>query len=187
MPSKKTSKASLKGRKEQAEAAKQEAGAPVPGPPAIAPKPHLPVTTLLPEQLFVVHGFLSPSEAHRIKESLESHGLKPTPPPPPCEAAEYAVRRMQRTSFESREYADALWTRSGLPFILSSVEMGVDGELTGLNPNIRGYRYDAGDRFGRHYDGSYELPGENQENHNLICAKLLHPLRCHLVVHSLNL
>ena len=44
--------------------------------------------------------------------------------------------------------------------LLDSTDFGVEEgwELAGLNANIRGYRYDVGDRFGRHYDGAYDLP-----------------------------
>eukprot|EP00873_Tetraselmis_striata_P001712 jgi/Tetstr1/421976/TSEL_001222.t1 len=126
-------------------------------PPGLSSKRHLVVETLLPRGIFLLPGFLSPGEVAAARRSLEAFGLAPTPPPPPAQAAEYAVRRMKRCAFDSPAYVDELWAATGLGDLLETVDLGVEGQLVGLNPALRGYRYDVGDRFGRHYDGSHAV------------------------------
>jgi 2OG-Fe(II) oxygenase superfamily len=59
-----------------------------------------------------------------------------------------------------------LWQRTGLCHVCASLKH--EGcQATGLNDNIRLYRYTAGQKFGRHVDDSVQLPGGRRTAYTL--------------------
>lgn len=68
------------------------------------------------------------------------------------------MRDNYRISIEDNSLAETLWTETGLKDALKnvcSVDDTTKGKLAaGLNPNIRLYRYDQGQKFGKHIDES---------------------------------
>jgi predicted 2-oxoglutarate/Fe(II)-dependent dioxygenase YbiX len=67
-----------------------------------------------------------------------------------------AFRDNERLSVEDPALAQQLWEGTGLCEAMRGVEVD-GGAAVGLNPLIRVYRYDKGQRFGRHIDESVEV------------------------------
>ncbi|KAF2311831.1 hypothetical protein GH714_026953 [Hevea brasiliensis] len=73
-----------------------------------------------------------------------------------------AYRDNDRTSANDPVLANTVW-ESGLNKLFSDIK--IRGKVAvGLNPNIRFYRYKAGQRFGRHIDESVDL-GDGKRTH----------------------
>src|SRR5580704_6352094 len=98
------------------------------------------------ENIFVIHGLLSPEECGRLiarSEALgyEAAGLNGELMP--------QVRNNARAFFETAALAADLWRRAA-----SFVPATRDGwEACGLHERFRFYRYDVGELFRPHYDG----------------------------------
>jgi 2OG-Fe(II) oxygenase superfamily len=71
-----------------------------------------------------------------------------------------AHRDNHRIAIEDSAFAGALWYRTGLCHLCASLEYHGRSSV-GLNANLRIYRYNAGQRFGKHIDESVAL-GEDQ-------------------------
>lgn len=71
-----------------------------------------------------------------------------------------AYRDNDRVSVDDASQASSLWRSLGLEAVFR-VQEGHDacGCATGLNPNLRFYRYSPGQRFGRHVDDSADVGG----------------------------
>ena len=80
-----------------------------------------------------------------------------------------AFRDNHRIQFQDPQLADHLWTATGLRQLCSGLP-GEDGRdaAVGLNPNIRIYRYQSGQKFGRHIDESNELGGKRYTQYTLL-------------------
>lgn len=98
------------------------------------------------ENIFVIHGLLSPDECDRLVARSEALGY---------EAAAVGgelmpeVRNNARAFFEDVELAADLWRRAA-----SFVPPTRDGwEACGLHERFRFYRYDMAEQFRPHYDG----------------------------------
>jgi len=64
------------------------------------------------------------------------------------------IRNNDRATFDDPDFAAALWDR-----VRAFVPQEIDGcQATGVNERFRFYRYDPGQRFKRHKDGSVETP-----------------------------
>jgi hypothetical protein len=78
-----------------------------------------------------------------------------------------AVRVNDRFQTDDPAFAERLWSETGLKYLISTGEgSGMSdeerrhlwgGEVLGLNPNIRIYRYTPGQFFDQHYDESNSL------------------------------
>lgn len=102
--------------------------------------------------VFSVPGFFSPAECRAFIARLEA--LHPEPAPVSTSRGAVMmphVRNNQRVMFTDQALADALYVRLApqVPKVLRS------RQLSGVNERFRGYRYDVGQSFAPHYDGSF--------------------------------
>jgi hypothetical protein len=74
----------------------------------------------------------------------------------PCMPLLQAFRDNDRLAVNDAQLAQHLWTATGLAAAFDDMRLGGGAAPTGLNPNIRIYKYSAGQRFGRHIDESNE-------------------------------
>jgi prolyl 4-hydroxylase len=107
------------------------------------------------EDAFVVHGFLSGEECDRLIARSEAIGYEAATV---GEALAVEMRNNARVILDDPGLAAELWARA------RPLMPQVGGrEAVGLNPRIRFYRYDVGEAFAPHYDGSYS-PGDGTES-----------------------
>ncbi|GAB1312245.1 hypothetical protein MFIFM68171_02455 [Madurella fahalii] len=121
-------------------------------------KPPLPVADLIPESLvqdkvIVLRSFFPRSLCRDYVSFLRELPLVTTPGKP---KRGEAVRVNDRYQIDDPKFADRLWSETGLKETLleSDVVHLWGGEVVGLNPNIRIYRYTPGQFFDAHYDDS---------------------------------
>ncbi|CAE7702539.1 unnamed protein product [Symbiodinium pilosum] len=100
--------------------------------------------------IFLVPGVLDAEEAAGLVAKAEEAGFELQTSRGP--AFGEAIRHHYRISFEDPHFADALWN-GGLNQTLAALRVG-RRRPTGLNENIRIYKYSGGDVFGQHIDGS---------------------------------
>ncbi|KAK3938428.1 putative prolyl 4-hydroxylase 4 [Diplogelasinospora grovesii] len=132
-----------------------------PPPPSWPPftKPTLPVVDLrlepvVPEKVVVLRRFFPSSLCREYVSFLRGLPLQTTPGKP---RRGMAVRVNDRYQIDDASFARRLWTETGLGEVVlldgeNSHLWG--GEVIGLNPNIRVYRYTQGQFFDCHYDDS---------------------------------
>jgi len=109
--------------------------------------------------LFVIHDFFSPEECERsigISEGLGYIDAPITTPRGFVMAEE--VRNNTRVMVDEPALAAELFERAK-PFLPSEVD---PWRLHALNERFRYYRYDVGQRFRRHYDGSFRRNAEEE-------------------------
>ncbi|KAL3524221.1 hypothetical protein ACH5RR_017055 [Cinchona calisaya] len=128
--------------------------------PLIKPKSNLQITSLKDSDLFTVHNFLSSVESKAFIEAAESIGFVHQGSLGPTKGEAY--RDNDRISVNDPVLADSIWD-SGLNKLLSDLKIRGKAAI-GLNPNLRFYRYRAGQRFGRHIDESVDL-GDGKRTH----------------------
>ena len=100
---------------------------------------------------------LSPAECAATIARIEALG--PTPAGilgPGGERMNTQYRDNDRAMFEDPALAAMLWTR--LASVVPPARRAV-----GLNERFRGYRYDVGQKFAAHLDGTVALPGRHSE------------------------
>ncbi|KZL83700.1 l-ascorbic acid binding protein [Colletotrichum incanum] len=123
-------------------------------------KPPLPVTDLVPDKLdpcpdkvVLVRNFWPKSLCGFYVTFLRGLPLITTPGRP---KRGEAVRVNDRFQVQDAAFAQRLWTETGLRESLGQEDIqGLwGGEVVGLNPNIRIYRYSKGQYFDAHYDDS---------------------------------
>jgi predicted 2-oxoglutarate/Fe(II)-dependent dioxygenase YbiX len=105
------------------------------------------------DDLFVIHDFLSPEECERFIALSESTGYDEAPINAlggPVVRKE--VRNNDRVIIDEPQLAVELWERLR-PLV---PEQSRSWESVGLNERFRFYRYDPGQQFDWHIDGSYE-------------------------------
>lgn len=125
----------------------------------------LPAKYFKENDIFTLDGVLTAEEAQRLIEAAESRGFEYQGSRGP--AFGEAIRDNGRISLDDKEYADHLWTATGVEAVFKSIV--IDGRhACGLNPNIRIYRYTAGQRFGQHYDDSVVLDEERKTQYTLL-------------------
>ncbi|KAK3388994.1 hypothetical protein B0T20DRAFT_447466 [Sordaria brevicollis] len=133
-------------------------GAPPPWPPF---KPSLPITdltfdTLVDDKVVVLRNFFPKSLCKDYVSFLSTLPLITTPGKP---KRGMAVRVNDRFQIDDQKFADRLWYETGLKEAV--LEGGLEhlwgGEVIGLNPNIRIYRYTKGQFFDAHYDDSNKI------------------------------
>ncbi|CAL4937328.1 unnamed protein product [Urochloa decumbens] len=99
------------------------------------------------------HHFFTSAEAKAFIDVAESMGFAHQGSLGPLKGEAY--RDNDRISVTDPLLAQAIW-ESGINRIFTDIN--VSGKVaTGLNPNIRFYRYTEGQRFGRHIDESVDL------------------------------
>ncbi|CAN0891617.1 hypothetical protein LINGRAHAP2_LOCUS17097, partial [Linum grandiflorum] len=132
--------------------------------PAIKPKKNLQVTRLKDTDLFTVSEFFTSSESKAFIEIAESKGFVHQGSLGPTKGEAY--RDNDRISVDDPALASSIW-ESGLSRLFADIK--IRGKVAvGLNPNIRFYRYKAGQRFGRHIDESVDLEGGKRTYYTLL-------------------
>ncbi|KAI9663940.1 MAG: hypothetical protein M1821_007431 [Bathelium mastoideum] len=136
---------------------------PTPEPPAwpvfkpLAPSSDLCFNILVPNQLVTISNFWTSSLCKTYVSFLSSLPLVTTPGRP---KKGEAVRFNDRFQVEDAVFAERLWRDTALSEMVSAVENPLElwgGEVLGLNPNIRIYRYSQGQFFDKHYDDSVNI------------------------------
>ncbi|KAG9258707.1 uncharacterized protein F5Z01DRAFT_212429 [Emericellopsis atlantica] len=129
-------------------------------PPSWPPfKPPLPVAYLQPEyhpqtqKIALISSFFPRSLCRDYVSFLRTLPLVTTPGKP---KRGEAVRVNDRFQVEDPEFARRLWEDTGLKNVVADGDWKDEwgGEVVGLSPNIRIYRYSKGQYFDCHYDDS---------------------------------
>ncbi|KAK7983936.1 hypothetical protein PG990_012649 [Apiospora arundinis] len=134
--------------------------APSPSAPKWPPfKPALPVTSLsleapnptFQDKILLVRNFFPKSLCRDYVTYLRGLPFTTTPGRP---KRGEAVRVNDRYQIDDFQFAQRLWLETGLRELLSddAVSSTWNGEVVGLNPNIRIYRYSQNQFFDAHYD-----------------------------------
>jgi len=156
MPAKSKSKASKHQNPPQT---KQEPSATPNWPPLqpLVPSTDLSLATLLPDQIVVVRNFFPASLCKTYVSFLSTLNLTTTPGTP---KKGDAVRVNDRFQVQDAAFAERLWSGTSLKELVLACEHETSlwgGQVLGLNPNIRIYRYRPGQFFDQHYDDSNNL------------------------------
>jgi hypothetical protein len=131
----------------------------------ILPPDSLILTTLLPNQIVTISNLWTSTLCAKYVSFLRSLPLTTTPGVP---KKGDAVRVNDRFQIDDAGFAQRLWSETGLSEVVGGVEDAKiwGGEVLGLNPNIRIYRYSKGQFFDQHC--GYFSPVRVE-----ICARLL--------------
>ncbi|KAF6803020.1 hypothetical protein CSOJ01_11189 [Colletotrichum sojae] len=143
----------------------KNAAAPAPNVPPAWPqfKPPLPVTDLYPEpfascpdKVVLMRNFWPKSLCSAYITFLKSLPLVTTPGRP---KRGEAVRVNDRFQVQDSAFAQRLWMETGLRESLAQEDVkGLwGGEVVGLNPNIRIYRYSKGQYFDAHCESQSQV------------------------------
>ena len=110
---------------------------------------------LVPNHIFTIANILSPTECAEYIAFSENMGYT-SAPITTHRGFELRpdLRNNQRVILDDSERADALWQRVS-NYIPSRIG---EWQAVGLNERFRFYRYDPGQRFALHHDGSYQRP-----------------------------
>ncbi|KAK0669585.1 hypothetical protein QBC41DRAFT_107049 [Cercophora samala] len=135
-------------------------------------KPPLPVVSLdfdspIQDKVVVLRSFFPKNLCRDYVSFLRTLPLTTTPGKP---KRGMAVRVNDRFQVEDPLFAERLWSETGLKeAVLDNPDMAHlwGGEVVGLNPNIRVYRYTPGQFFDAHYDDSNNLTLSTPENPSL--------------------
>jgi len=115
----------------------------------VLPADSLTLETLLPNQIVTISNLWTSTLCAKYVAFLRSLPLATTPGIP---KKGDAVRVNDRFQIDDAVFAERLWSETGLSEVVGSVE-DVNlwgGEVLGLNPNIRIYRYSKGQFFDQH-------------------------------------
>ena len=136
----------------------------------------LEVETLIPDQILLIRNLFTPTLCKSLVSFLSSLPLTTTPGKP---KRGEAVRVNDRFQVEDTAFAKRLWEETALGELVEGYDenggreesvrrQGLwGGELLGLNPNIRIYRYGKGQFFGQHC--TYYLLFHTIENESTLC------------------
>ncbi|KAF3490985.1 uncharacterized protein GIQ15_00502 [Arthroderma uncinatum] len=122
--------------------------------PALRPVPpteDLSLSPILDGQIYIIRNLLSSSLCKTYISFLSSLPLVTTPNKP---KKDEALRVNDRFQVDDALFAERLWSDTALKQLVSDASVDWDGDVVGLNPNIRVYRYTKGQFFGQHYDES---------------------------------
>jgi hypothetical protein len=109
--------------------------------------------------LFLLHDFFSPEECRRAIALSEGEGYGDAPITTPLGfVTAKDVRNNSRVMVDDVAFAARLFERARA-FLPSRVDFWI---LHGLNERFRYYRYDVGQRFRLHYDGSFLRNAEEE-------------------------
>lgn len=115
----------------------------------LLPADSLTLETLLPNQILTISNLLTSTLCAKYVSFLRSLPLVTTPGVP---KKGDAVRVNDRFQIDDAGFAQRLWSETGLSEVVGAVEDKNlwGGEVLGLNPNIRIYRYSKGQFFDQH-------------------------------------
>jgi hypothetical protein len=116
----------------------------------------LTVDTLLEDQILIIRNLFSAKLCKNYVGFFSSLPLTTTPGIP---KRGEAVRVNDRFQIDDPAFAQQLWEQTALKHLVEGYEQQSvwRGEVIGLNPNIRIYRYKPGQFFDRHYDESNKV------------------------------
>ena len=122
----------------------------------LIPPDDLTLTTLVPNQILLIPNFFTTALCKTYTTFLSNLPLTTTPGKP---KRGEAVRVNDRFQVHDPTFAHSLWSQTSLKELVMKCEApGIwGGEVIGLNPNIRVYRYRPGQFFDKHYDVSNSL------------------------------
>ena len=114
---------------------------------------------ILGESVYLLHGFLSPDACAGFMDASEQAGYEDAPINTSFgPMLRKDVRNNERLIIDNVELA-ASWFELAGPYLPQTIGQW---SLVGLNERFRFYRYDPGQSFKRHYDGSYFRPNGDQ-------------------------
>lgn len=116
------------------------------------------VETVLKDQIYVIHNFFSQKTCQDLVQTIQKTDTDPTNAfhmvtTPLTKRKDYAARVNDRGSVEDTGICSYLWKQL-YPLFETQPELDEFTSATGLNPNIRLYRYVPGQFFDQHYDES---------------------------------
>lgn len=115
--------------------------------------PDMHTNILVPDRILTIEGFFSPDECAQHIEQSEGNGYDAASITTRLgQVMNTEVRNNHRVIFDSSQLARELWPRLQ-PFVPSPLW---NRDALGLNERFRFYRYDAGQTFKPHYDGSFK-------------------------------
>lgn len=121
----------------------------------LVPTLDLSLETLLEDQILVIRNLFTSTLCKNYIAYLATLPLTTTPGKP---KRGEAVRVNDRFQVEDGAFAELLWEKTALQHLVSSQDTRLwAGQVLGLNPNIRIYRYKPGQFFDQHYDESNRL------------------------------
>ncbi|KLJ07809.1 hypothetical protein EMPG_16719 [Blastomyces silverae] len=122
----------------------------------LIPPSDLHLETLLDDQILIIRNLLTASLCRTYVSFLSTLPLITTPKRP---KKDEAVRVNDRFQVHDPAFAERLWSSTALRELVlgEGGEPLWGGEVLGLNPNIRIYRYAPGQFFDKHYDDSVPL------------------------------
>jgi hypothetical protein len=149
MPPKSKPTKSAKQASKPATAQEQHPAPNWPPPTPVLPADSLTLETLLPNQIVTISNLWTSTLCAKYVAFLRSLPLTTTPGIP---KKGDAVRVNDRFQIDDAGFAQRLWSETGLSEVVGSVEDPNlwGGEVLGLNPNIRIYRYSKGQFFDQH-------------------------------------
>ena len=122
----------------------------------LVPADSLYVETLVPDQILIIRNLFTSKLCKDYVSFLSSLPLTTTPGKP---RRGEATRVNDRFQLDDPSFAKRLWQQTPLQHLVQTYEdqTAWNGEVLGLNPNIRIYRYRPGQFFDQHYDESNKL------------------------------
>ncbi|KAI5795238.1 hypothetical protein EDC01DRAFT_717266 [Geopyxis carbonaria] len=122
----------------------------------LLPPEDLQLQTILPGQIITIPRFFTNTLCRTYVSYLEKATTLTTTPVQPKKGN--AVRVNDRSQVLDKAFAQRLWEDSGLKEVIQREDPALwGGEIMGLNPNIRIYRYRTGQFFDKHYDESNQV------------------------------
>lgn len=122
----------------------------------LVPSSDLALTILVPSQIITISNFWTSTLCKKYVSFLSTLPLVTTPGIP---KRGEAVRVNDRFQIDDATFAERLWSQTALRELVNSEAAGSTeaerrklwgGEVLGLNPNIRVYRYNSGQFFDQH-------------------------------------
>nr|CAG8439924.1 9410_t:CDS:2 [Entrophospora candida]CAG8662684.1 8083_t:CDS:2 [Entrophospora candida] len=119
--------------------------------PKVSLKSNLELQTILSNQILIINSFFTSEECAKTIDFINNNiPLQSTANPSPKKGE--AFRNNHRFSIEDKNFSRVLFN-SGLDLLVSDWKSG-EKTVSGLNHNIRIYKYCIGQKFGKHYDVS---------------------------------
>lgn len=121
----------------------------------LVPESDLTLQHVLPGQIVTIPDFWTATLCKNYVAFLSSLPLTTTPGKP---KKGDAVRVNDRFQIDDSAFAELLWSSTALKSLVTEADSGElwGGEVIGLNPNIRIYRYSKGQFFDKHCQSSCE-------------------------------
>ena len=113
----------------------------------LVPTVNLVLDQVLEDQIVLIHNLFTASLCQRYVSFLSTLNLITTPTQP---KKGEALRVNDRFRVDDPHFAEQLWSETGLKQLVTDASNDWGGEVCGLNPAIRIYRYRKGQFFGQH-------------------------------------